>query len=89
MTKSKQYSESGTMGSGEQIENKAIPVGMNLNFIIPFFSFCFLRSAICFICVCVYGILLLLSCNKTYHNNNIEYIYLHIYQEKEIIKRTE
>ena len=26
MTTSKQYSESGTMGSGEQIDNKTIPV---------------------------------------------------------------
>ena len=39
--------------------------------------------------VCVDGICLLLSCYKTQHNNNIEYIYLHIYQEKEIMKKNE
>ena len=75
------------MGSGQKIDNKTIPVGMNVNFRIPFFSFCFLRSAIYFMCVCVYGICLLLSRYKTLHNNNIEYIYLHIYQKKEIMKK--
>ena len=51
---SKQYSESGTMGSDQKIDNKTIPVGMNVDFRIPFFSFCFMRSAICFMCVCVF-----------------------------------
>ena len=56
VTTSKQYSESGTMGSAQQIDNKTISAGMNVDFIIPFFSFCVLRSTICFMCVCVYGI---------------------------------
>jgi hypothetical protein len=51
VTTSEQYSESGTMGSGQKIDNKTIPVGMNVDFRIPFFSFCLLRSAICFMCV--------------------------------------
>ena len=57
VTTSKQYSESGTMGSGQQIDNKTIPVGMNVNFIIPFsvFVFCVLLYDLC-VCVCLYNL---------------------------------
>ena len=57
VTTSKQYSESGTMGWGQKIDNKTIPVDMNVDFIIPFsvFVFCVLLYVLC-VCVCVYGI---------------------------------
>ena len=54
VTTSKQYSESG-MGSGQKIDNKTIPVGMNVNFRIPFFSFCFFAFCYMFyVCVCLW-----------------------------------
>jgi hypothetical protein len=57
VTTSTEYSESGTMGSGKKIENKTIPIGMNVNFIIPFFQFlCFAFCYMFYMCVCVYGI---------------------------------
>jgi hypothetical protein len=55
VTTSTHYSESGTMGSGQKIDNKTIPVDMNVDFRIPFsvFVFCVLLYVLC---VCVYGI---------------------------------
>jgi F0F1-type ATP synthase membrane subunit a len=49
-TSSKQYSESGTTGSGQKIVNKTAPVGMSVNFRIHF-------SVLVFVCgICVYYI---------------------------------
>jgi hypothetical protein len=50
---SKQYSESGTMGSDQKIDNKTIPVDMNVDFRIPFSIFV-LYVLQYVLCVCVF-----------------------------------
>jgi hypothetical protein len=68
-TSSKQYSESGTTGSGQKIVNKTGPVGMSVNFRIHF-------SVLVFVCgICVYYI-------ANIKPNTLIILNLDIYQEE-------